>query len=168
MRALLNRVLFWAFFAALLAVPASLTSFPAAAQSLAARDAARDLVFGTWILNREKSDYRVSALPLSVVRIYQPHPAGVKHTIVTTTDRGTTVSEYVAEYDSMEYPVKGSEGIDAMTLTSIDSHTAEIVLRHGGRDIGFARRVISPDGMHMTMTVSIGSARNVAVYDKQP
>jgi hypothetical protein len=51
-------------------------------------------------------------------------------------------------------------------LTAIDEYTAEIGLKHGGRDIGFARRVLSPDGKRMTMTISMGSSRNVAVYDK--
>jgi hypothetical protein len=64
------------------------------------------------------------------------------------------VAEYVAEYDSMEYPVRGSSDIDALSLT--------------GREIGFVRRVISYDGKTMTMTVAMGErVRNVAVYDKK-
>ena len=68
----------------------------------------------------------------------------------------------------MEYPVRGSSDIDALSLTAVDAYTAEIKLKHGGRDIGFVRRVISYDGKTMTMTVSLGSEiRNVAVYDKK-
>ena len=67
----------------------------------------------------------------------------------------------------MEYPVRGSSDVDALALKAVDAYTAEIMLKHGGREIGFARRVISYDGKTMTMTVSLGSAiRNVAVYDK--
>ena len=64
-------------------------------------------------------------------------------------------------------------GGDATRLidTLVDAskrYTAEITLKHGGREIGFARRVISFDGKTMTMTVSLGDTiRNVAVYDKK-
>jgi hypothetical protein len=163
MRALLDRVVFPVLLAAIGSVSPPLS----VAQSQAPSQATSDLVYGVWVLNREKSAYHVSPLPLSVVRIYQPHPDGVQHVIVTVTERGTTVTEYVAEYDSMEYPVQGSAAIDALKLTRLDSHTAEIVLRHGARDIGVARRVISPDGKQMTMTVSVGGSRNIAVYDKR-
>jgi hypothetical protein len=36
----------------------------------------------------------------------------------------------------MEYPVRGSGDVDALSLRSLDSHTAEIRLKHAGREIG--------------------------------
>jgi hypothetical protein len=171
MRVLLQRVLLRAAVAALAVAPILATAQPAP-PAKTTKEAARDLSLGTWVLNRSKSNYRPGPVPLSVVRTYEPHPDGVKVTIETVTERGKTVTEFVAEYDSMEYPVKGSTEIDALSLMSIDLYTAEITLKHGGRDIGFARRVISQDGKTMTMTVSLGDAhnatvRNVAVYDKR-
>ena len=170
MRALLHRVLLETVAVALIAAFAA--PYPSAvAQHVEHKslgESARDLSIGTWVLNRDKSNYRPGPVPLSVVRTYERHPDGVKVTIETVTESSKQVAEYVAEYDSMEYPVRGSGDIDALSLTAVDAYTAEIKLKHGGREIGFARRVISYDGKTMTMTVSLGDAiRNVAVYDKK-
>jgi hypothetical protein len=162
---------------ALLATPGSVAQGQAQVQADAqpqapprktTSESARDLSIGTWVMNREKSTYRPGPAPLAITRTYEPHPDGVKVTIETVTERGKSVVEFVAEYDSMEYPVRGSADIDALSLTAIDTYTAEIALKHAGRDIGFARRVISRDGKTMTMTFSSGPTRNVTVYEKQP
>lgn len=165
MRALLNQVLLPTLGAVLVAAAAAPSL--AYAQARGAKEGVLDAIYGTWVLNRERSSYRSGSMPLSIVRVYEPHPDGVKHTIVTVTERGTNVAVFVAEYDSMEYRVRGATDVDAVTMTAIDAQTAEIGLRHGGREIGFARRVISADGQEMTMEISMGGSRNVAVYDKR-
>ena len=170
MRALLSRIVVRVasiLFLAVLAMPSPVCQAQSAPRKTAS-EAARDLSIGTWVMNREKSTYRPGSAPLAITRTYAPHPDGVKVTIETVTERGKSVVEFVAEYDSMEYPVKGSPDIDALSLTAVDTYTAEIILRHAGRDIGFARRVISRDGQTMTMTFSSGTTRNVTVYEKQP
>ena len=168
MSALLNRVVLRVASIVFLAVLASAVGQAQSPPRKSTSESARDLAMGTWVMNRDKSSYRPGPVPLAITRTYEPHPDGVKVTIETVTERGKSVVEFVAEYDSMEYPVKGSPDIDALSLTAVDLHTAEIILRHAGRDIGFARRVISRDGMTMTMTFSSGTTRNVTVYEKQP
>jgi hypothetical protein len=169
MRALLNRIVLRVapiLLLAMIATPSPVGQTQPAPRKTTS-ESARDLAMGTWVMNREKSNYRPGPAPLSITRTYEPHPDGVKVTIETVTQRGKSVVEFIAEYDSMQYPVKGSAEIDALSLTAVDLYTAEIILRHAGRDIGFARRVISHDGRTMTMTFSSGTTRNVTVYEKQ-
>jgi hypothetical protein len=169
MRALLNRVVLRVASIVILAVLAapSASGQAQAPPRKTTSESARDLSLGTWVMNREKSTYRPGPAPLAITRTYEPHPDGVKVTIETVTERGKSVVEFIAEYDSMEYPVRGSPDIDALSLTAVDTYTAEIILKHAGRDIGFARRVIARDGKTMTMTFSSEAIRNVTVYEKK-
>ena len=81
--------------------------------------------------------------------------------------------QYVASYDSVEYPVTGSLQFDAIAMKKIDDFTAEATLGHAGNEIASARRVISEDGLTMTVTfrrmkVAGGEVTNVSVFDKVP
>ena len=95
---------------------------------------------------------------------------GVKATIVTIDRSGASSTvEFVADYDSMEYPIVGSTSADALTLVQLDPLLTEATVNHAGRPMAYARRVISPDGRMMTLTireVQSGSV-NVAVYERK-
>ena len=100
-------------------------------------------------------------------------PQGVKTTVKTTwADRKTTSVEYPANYDGKDYPVEGSRDVDAVALTRMDDFTSAATLKHAGKEIGVARRVVSPDRKTMTITYKGINTRgdlvdNVAVYDRQ-
>jgi len=132
-----------------------------------------DLVLGTWILNLEKSSYKPGPPPKSQKRTYQAHPKGVKATITTVDAEGvSSTAEYVADYDSLEYPLSGSAQVDAIQLKRISAYAAEATLRHARKVIGTARRVISEDGKTMTITFVGTDAKgrqvnNLAVFDKE-
>jgi len=134
---------------------------------------AADASVGTWKLNVAKSTFKPGPPPAAETRIYQSQPEGVKTTVKTTwADRKTTSVEYPANYDGKDYPVSGSRDIDAVALTRMDDFTSAATLKHAGKEIGVARRVVSPDGKTMTITYkginSIGDkVDNVAVYDRQ-
>ena len=134
---------------------------------------AADASVGTWKLNVAKSTFRPGPPPAAETRIYQSQPEGVKTTVTTTwADRKTTTVEYPANYDGKDYPVSGSRDIDAVALTRMDEFTSAATLKHAGKEIGVARRVVSPDRKTMTITYkginSIGDkVDNVAVYDRQ-
>jgi hypothetical protein len=134
---------------------------------------AADASVGTWKLNVAKSTFRPGPPPAAETRIYQSQPEGVKTTVTTTwADRKTTTVEYPANYDGKDYPVSGSRDIDAVALTRMDDFTSAATLKHAGKEIGVARRVVSPDRKTMTITYkginSIGDkVDNVAVYDRQ-
>jgi hypothetical protein len=129
-----------------------------------------DRVLGTWILDLERSTYTPGPAPRSQTRTYEVHPDGVKATIVTVDANGrSTTGQYVADYDSIEYPFTGSAQVDAISLKKVNASTAEATLTHARKVIGTARRVISDDGKTMTITFKGTDEQgraltNVAVY----
>ncbi len=134
---------------------------------------AADASVGTWKLNVAKSTYKPGPPPVAETRIYQAQPKGVRTTVKTTwADRLTTTVEYPANYDGKDYPVEGSRDVDVVALTRMDDFTSAATLKHAGKEIGVARRVVSRNGKTMTITYKGINTRgdqvdNVAVYDKQ-
>jgi hypothetical protein len=134
---------------------------------------AADASLGTWKLNVPKSTFKPGPPPVAETRIYQAQPQGVKTTVTTTwADRLTTTVEYPANYDGKDYPVEGSRDVDAVVLTRVDDFTSAATLKHAGKEIGVARRVVSPNGKTMTISYKGVNTRgdqvdNVAVYDRQ-
>jgi hypothetical protein len=65
------------------------------------------LLLGTWKLNFAKSKYKAGIPPQNQKRTYEPSGQGVKATVKTTFANGrSTTVEYVANYDSVEYPIR--------------------------------------------------------------
>jgi len=64
----------------------------------------------------------------------------------------------------------GSETSDAIRMRQIDAFTAEAELSLAGRVVGQTRRVVSPDGMTMTITLRRDApvaVNNVTVYRRR-
>ena len=128
-----------------------------------------DPVLGVWQLNLAKSTYRTGEAPKSQKRTYELHSNGIKTTVETVdADGQASMAEFVAQYDSIQYPVTGSAEVDGVALKRINPQTAEATISHAGRTVGTARRLISPDGKTLTLTFrdAKGALTNVAVYDK--
>jgi hypothetical protein len=132
-----------------------------------------DASVGTWKLNVAKSTFKPGPPPVAETRTYEAQRNGVK-TIVKTTwaDRMSTTVEYPANYDGKDYPVSGSRDVDAVALSRMDDFTSAATLKHAGKEIGVARRVVSADGKTMTISYKGINTRgdqvdNVAVYDRQ-
>jgi|SRR5581483_10471707 len=134
---------------------------------------AADASIGTWKLNPAKSAFKPGPPPVAETRVYKSERNGVQTTVTTTwADRITTQVEYPANYDGKDYPVGGSRDVDAVALTRLDDFTSEAVLKHAGKEIGVARRVVSKDGRTMTISYKGINTRgdrvdNTAVYDRQ-
>jgi hypothetical protein len=129
-------------------------------------------VFGTWQLNLARSKFNPGPPYRSQTRVYERHEKGVRAAIKTTySDGHTTEVEYVAGYDSLEYPVTGSPDYDSIKLKRVDAYTSEAVLGHAGKQFATARRTISEDGKTMTIVFQVDFAgsrvNNVMVYDRQ-
>ena len=131
------------------------------------------LLLGTWKLNLAKSKYKAGPPPREQTRTYEAQGQGVKATIKTINANGrATTVQYVANYDSLEYPVTGSPDSDTIALKRVAAHTAEATLSHAGKTMATARRVIAEDGRTLTIAYQ-GELQGervdyVAVYDKQP
>ena len=134
---------------------------------------AADASIGTWKLNVAKSTFRPGPPPVAETRIYKAQPNGVQTNVTTTwADRMTTTVGYPANYDGKDYPVEGSRDVDAVALSRQDDFTSAATLKHAGKEIGVARRVVSPDKKSMTISYKGVNTRgdrvdNVAVYDRQ-
>ena len=134
---------------------------------------AADASIGTWKLNVAKSTFRPGPPPVAETRIYKAQPKGVKTTVATTwADRTSTTVEYPANYDGKDYPVEGSRDVDAVVLTRMDDFTSAATLKHAGKEIGVARRVVSRNRKTMTISYKGVNTRgdqvdNVVVYDRQ-
>lgn len=134
---------------------------------------AADASVGVWKLNLAKSIFKPGPPPFAETRTYSAQPNGVRTTVKTTwADRKSTTVEYPANYDGKDYPVSGSRDVDAVVLTRMDDFTSAATLKHAGKEIGVARRVVSRDGKTMTISYKGINTRgdlvdNVAVYDKQ-
>ena len=130
-------------------------------------------VFGTWQLNAAKSTFSPGPPYRNQIRVYERNEKGVKATITTTYGDGHSARvEYVADYDSLEYPVTGSPDYDSISLKRVDAFTAEAVLKHAGKEFATARRTISEDGKSMTIVFQVnliaGSrVNNMMVYEKR-
>jgi len=142
---------------------------PLAAQSSSGTD---PRVLGTWRLDVAKSKFVPGPPYREEIRSYEPQAQGVKCTIKRTLANGRSATiEYVAAYDSVEYPVSGSSDYDTIRLKKVDTFTFEGVLSHGGTVFATTRRVISEDGKTMTIAFQApdfhGSrVDNVMVYER--
>jgi hypothetical protein len=150
-----------------LALWAALAS-PAAGQSQESSKN-EDPLLGTWLLDVSKSRYSPGPAPKSQTRTYETHRLGIRATVKTVhADGRSTTVQSVYDFDNMEYPVTGSEEIDAIVMKRVDTYTSEATLTHAGRETGMLRRVISKDGKSMTVTLQRASPsiNNVEVYEK--
>ena len=129
-----------------------------------------DPLLGTWRLIVSQSKYKPGPAPKSQLRIYETHPFGIKATVKTiyADGRSTTVQSVYA-YDKEEYPVTGSEDVDAIIVKRLSAYIHEATFSHAGREIGSFQRVISRDGKQMTVTLRRTNppADNVEVYEKE-
>ena len=123
-------------------------------------------MLGTWNLDVAKSKFTPGPSPRSQVRTYEPYDNGYKATIRTTyADRKPAFIEYVANYDSLEYPVAGSPDYDTIRLKKIDASTSEAVLGHAGHVFATTRRVISDDGQTMTITFHADELQGTRIHN---
>jgi len=82
------------------------------------------------------------------------------------------VTDYTAAYDGNDYPIKGSPVANTVTLKRIDARTTERFDKKDGHVMLVYRRVVSPDGKTMTVTIEGVNAQgqkvnNVVVFEKQ-
>jgi hypothetical protein len=151
----------------LFALGLALSPAPSLAQTASSEN---NPLIGTWRLLVEKSRYNPGPPPQRQTRTYEATPQGVKTTIRTVdVDGESTLVEYTANYDSIEYHVSGSATMSGIALTKVDPYTAEATLTHAGRVIGHATRVISKDGKTMTITFrdTQGVVHNMAAYERE-
>lgn len=110
---------------------------------------------GTWVLNLEKSKFAAGTAPKSQRSVYAVAGKGFKVTTATVNAAGATVNtEYTAEADGKDYPVKGNPDWDTTALKRVDANTVEFTRKKGGKVVQTARSVVAADGKSRTVTVT--------------
>ncbi len=133
----------------------------------------RDPRTGTWVLNVAKSTYKPGPAPKSQTVRIEPSGQGEHVRSEALNTNGTrVVTEYTAAYDGTDYPLKGSLVADTVMLKRVDANTTERFDKKDGQVMLVYRRVVSPDGKTMTVTIQGVNAQkqqvnNVVVFEKK-
>jgi hypothetical protein len=138
----------------------------AVAFTLGARAAdAKDPLEGSWLLNVEKSTFKVAPGPKGQTRTYSLHDGIEKMTARGVSwDRKPTLVQYEARYDGKDYDMTGSLGGDKISLRRIDANTTESSQKRGGKVVIVATRTVSADGKTLTV-VSKGTTAEGQTID---
>ena len=131
-----------------------------------------DPILGTWKLNTARSRFHPGPPPRSQTRTYVETPDGVQVTIRTVSADGHSATiQFPDKYDGLDYPIKGSEVADALALVRINDYVAEATMKHAGKVVATARRLITDEGKTLVISYKEPEAQppvdNELVYDKQ-
>ena len=128
---------------------------------------------GTWKLNVEKSKFSPGPAPKSITTKFEAAGKSVKWTAERVGPDGKVIaSEFTADYDGKDYPLKGSPTADAVSLRRIDAMTTERINKKDGKVVSTETRVVAKDGKSYTTTVKGTTAKgepidNRMVFDRQ-
>jgi hypothetical protein len=108
---------------------------------------------GTWVLNVAKSKVSPGPGPQSATLTIAVAGQGVR---VTTSgvaaDGSKTGSEYTANFDGKEVPIKGPTTNSTVALKRINANTVERTDRVGGKVTVVITRTLAADGKTLTIT----------------
>ena len=120
---------------------------------------------GTWKLNVEKSKFSPGPAPKSLTTKFEPDGKGVKWKVErTAADGQVTVSEFTAQYDGKDYPLKGSTTVDAVSMRRIDPLTTERVNKKDGKVVSTETREVAKDGKSYITTVKGTTAKGEPIH----
>jgi hypothetical protein len=128
---------------------------------------------GTWKLNVEKSKYNPGPAPKSLTVKFEPVGQGVKLTTEgVAADGSRTATEYTANYDGKDYPLKGSPLADTVSLKKVDDLTTLRTDKKGGKTVVTYKRVVAKNGKTFTVEIKGTNPKgepfnNVLVFERQ-
>jgi hypothetical protein len=135
------------------------------------------LIVGTWKLNPEKSKLGVPANHVEI-RQYSLRPDGFLVGLLITTDRQGSYHylQFTARSDGKDYPEYSDVLVADMIAdrkqtprtyaeTAIDEYTTDWTDKVNGRVTSHGKKIVSRDGM--TLTVTVDGSSQIYVYDRQ-
>lgn len=131
-----------------------------------------DPILGTWTLNVAKSKFDPGPPAKAGIVRFEKAGQGL-HVVADLTDANNNVAhtEYTANFDGREYPIKGVPGVDTVMLKRISVNSSQRIDKKGGQIVQTFVRTVSPDGRTMTVTQKAdaqGQAiNNVLVFDRK-
>jgi hypothetical protein len=145
-------------------------AFVATMSSVSAQ--ATDPSMGDWKLNVGKSKFSPGPAPKSLTVKREPAAAGVKSTTeAVNPDDSKATTEYTANYDGKDVPLKGSPVADTVSLVRKDALTSVRTDKKAGKVVQTLTLVVDKDGKTFTVTVDGTNAKgepvnNVLVFDR--
>jgi len=127
---------------------------------------------GNWKLNLEKSKYDPGPPPKSLTAKFEPSGKGVHLTTEGVGPDGKpTATEYTANYDGKNYPLKGSALADAVSLKKVDARTTIRTDKKDGKAVITYKRVVAKDGKSFTVDIKGKNPKgepfhNLLVFDR--
>ena len=114
----------------------------------------QDPALGTWVLNVAKSKYNSGPPPKSLTVTFKASGTGGLTVVSESVDASgaTARTEYTANYDGKDYPLKGVPIADVVSLRRIDARTSERIDKRSGRAVQTFVRAASADGRTLTVT----------------
>ena len=134
---------------------------------------ASDPLAGTWELNLEKSKYSPGPPPKSQTRTYEVTGQQEKMIAKGIDAKGNeTVLQFSANRDGKEYPYEGWPLADTISITPVDTFTANYTFKKAGVVVMTGTRLISKDGRTMTLPIKFTTPTgqqvdNLMVFDKK-
>ena len=134
---------------------------------------ASDPLAGTWELNLEKSKYSPGPPPKSQTRTYEVTGQQEKMIAKGIDAKGNeTVQQFSANRDGKDYPYEGWPLADTLSITPVDTFTANYTFKKAGVVVMTGTRVISKDGKTMTLPIKFTTPTgqqvdNLMVFDKK-
>ncbi len=141
--------------------------------TIAAAGGGADPIVGTWVLDASQSQFAAGPALASQTRTYTQSGPNISLVMKTATADGKeSATKTTYQLDGKDYPVTGSMDYDSLSGKQLNSHSAEFVLKKGGKKIGTTTRTVSADGKTMTskMTVTLAAgekANQTLVFHKQ-
>ena len=109
---------------------------------------------GDWKLNLEKSKYSPGPAPKSLMINFEPVGKGVHlKTNQVAADGKQSSTEYTANYDGKDVPLKGSAIADTTSIKRINANTTQRIDKKGGKKVVTYKAVLSKDGKTYTVDV---------------
>jgi hypothetical protein len=116
---------------------------------------AADSIIGTWTLNVAKSTYSPGPPPKSLTVKFEVAGDGIKSTADTVAADGSgSHTEYTANYDGKDYPLKGMKDADTVSLRQVDANSTVRADKKAGKVVRTYTRKLSADGKTMTVTIT--------------
>ena len=112
----------------------------------------KDLLIGTWQINRAKSEFMPDNTLQNRTITIEAKGNGISAVQQTVVEAGNTVtSEYAAGYDGKEAPISGSL-LDTVALKRINANTVERTGKIRGQAVETATMTLSAGGKVLTIT----------------
>jgi len=123
---------------------------------------------GSWKLNLAKSTFAPGPAPRSLTMTWTAGDNGVTVKSDGVGARGAAIREsYVAIYDGKEHSKPGPWNFDEVINRQNSENEREDIFKRGGKIVGAAKLVVSPDGKTLVITWNFGELQDVRVFDRE-